>query len=145
LRPGSFAIDRGNNSVATGSLQLVTDQRGASRLQGTGVDIGAYEVPQRALNQTYTLAQGTTLTTTAANGLLAGISNPLNRTVTVQLVPRSGPAAGTLTLSGNGTFTYKPPSNFFGTTSFDFYVLVDGQITAQFRVTLNVTKTPGRL
>jgi len=96
------------------------------------------------LNQTYTLAQGTTLTTTATNGLLAGISNPLNRTVTVQLVPRSGPAVGTLTLNSNGTFTYKPPSTFFGTTSFQFFVLVDGQITAAFTVTLNITNTPGR-
>jgi hypothetical protein len=145
LRSGSFAIDRGNNIVATGPLGLTTDQRGQSRLSGSGVDIGAYEVPQKALNRSYSLVQGSMLTTTAANGLLAGFANPLHRAVTVQLAPGSGPAVGKLTLNPSGTFTYKPPSNFRGTVSFQFQVLVNGEDVVTFTVTLNVTKIPGRL
>ncbi len=145
LRTGSLAIDRGNNSVTTGALKLTTDQRGQPRLVGTAVDIGAFEAPQPSLDKSYTVAQGGTLTVATANGLLTGMYNPLGRTVTVQLVPKTGPATGALTLSANGTFTYKPPAAFFGTVSFQFYEFVDGQITGIFTATINVTKTPGRL
>ena len=146
LSAGSFAADRGNSIVATGPLGLTTDQRGQSRRSGISVDIGAYEGTAKDQNKSYTLAQGTTLTTTAAtSGLLAGYNNPLGKTVTVQLIAGSDPAAGKLTLNANGSFTYKPPSGFHGAVSFRFEVLVNGQQSDIFSVILNVTKTSGRL
>ena len=33
-------------NIGSNSTRQLTDQRGASRLQGTGVDIGAYETPE---------------------------------------------------------------------------------------------------
>jgi hypothetical protein len=139
LRPGSPAIDRGNNIVALGPLNLTTDERGQPRRSGGTVDIGAYEVTQSGQNKTYTIAENTTLTTTVATGLLAGYDNPLKQTVTVQLAPGSGPAAGKLTLNSNGTFTYKPPAQFFGTVPFRFIVVVDGQELDTYTVTITVT------
>ncbi len=82
---GSFVVDRGNNSV-TGSLGLTTDQRGQPRRSGAAVDIGSYEAILPGQNKTYALSQGTSLTTTGTNGLLAGYHNPLHKTVTVQLM-----------------------------------------------------------
>ena len=43
LLPGSPAIDSGDDSVLGPPHNLTTDQRGFPRLQGTRVDIGAYE------------------------------------------------------------------------------------------------------
>jgi hypothetical protein len=146
LSAGSFAADRGNSVVATGPLALTTDQRGQPRRSGSAVDIGAYEATAKDQNKSYTLAQGTTLTTTAATtGLLAGYNNPLGKTVTVQLVAGSGPAAGKLTLNPNGSFTYKPLSGFHGAVSFRFEVLINGLESDTFTVIVNVTKTSGRL
>lgn len=44
LLPGSPAINTGSNSTGQ-----ATDQRGAARLQGAAVDIGAYETPAGSL------------------------------------------------------------------------------------------------
>src|SRR5262249_6213100 len=84
LKANSSDIDRGNNAATTGTMNIATDQRGQLRRSGLTVDIGAYEVQQPSLNKTYTLAQGTTLTTTLASGLLAGLNNPLNQIVTIR-------------------------------------------------------------
>lgn len=140
---GSFVVDRGNNIVVTQGV--TTDQRGQPRRSGIAVDIGAYEAVLPNQNKTYTLSQGTTLTTTGINGLLSGYHNPLHKTVTVQLVPGTGPSTGTLKLNGNGTFTYTPPKSFHGTVSFQFLVLANGQPLDVFTAVFNVTKTTGRL
>ena len=142
---GSFVVDRGNNSVVTGPLSLTTDQRGQPRRSGGAVDIGAYEATLNTQNKSYSLAQGTTLSTTVAQSLLAGYYNPLGKNITVRLVPGAGPANGTLTLNANGTFTYKPPSSFHGTVSFRFQILVNGVASDIFTATLTVAKTSGRL
>jgi hypothetical protein len=145
LHAGSFAANRGDNSVVTGPLGLTGDQRGQPRRSGGAVDIGAYEATAMDQNKSYTLAQGHTLTVPTATGLLAGYDNPLGKTVTVQLVPGSGPASGKLTLNANGSFTYKPASAFHGAVSFRFQVLVNGQAADVFTATLGVTQTSGRL
>ena len=143
FRPGvgSLAIDRGDSSVVTGPLGLTTDQRGHARRSGSAVDIGAYEVIIPGQDKSYTLRQGSTLTTSGINGLLAGYHNPLHKSVTVQLVPRTGPITGVLTLHGNGTFSYAPPKSFHGTIAFQFRVLVDGQQVDVFTASISVTKT----
>ncbi len=145
LKTGSFAIDRGNSAVVTGPLNLTFDERGQARRSGIAVDIGAYEVVQAGQNKTYLLAQGATLTTTSANGLLAGLGNPLHETFSVRLAPGGAPATGTLTLRADGTFSYKPPLSFSGTVTFHFQVVVDGQATDTFTVTITVQKNLGRI
>lgn len=137
-QPGSFVLDRGDSSVATGPLQLTTDQRGDPRRAGSGVDIGSYEVIQSGQNKSYSLVQGSTLTTTVATGLLAGYNNPLDKSITVQLVPGSGPVSGKLTLNANGTFSYVPVKTFVGTVSFKYQIVVNGIVWDTFTVTLSV-------
>ena len=44
LKPGSPAIDAGDDAVTGPPDNLTTDQRGLPRLSGAHVDIGAYEV-----------------------------------------------------------------------------------------------------
>jgi hypothetical protein len=140
LSAGSFAVDRGNSTVVSGPLHLTNDQRGQARRSGVSVDIGAYETQASGQDKTYSMNEGASLTTTADNGLLAGLNNPLGRTVTVRLVAGGGPAAGNLNLRPDGTFTYRPPNTFQGTVSFRFRIVVDGQETDSFTATITVVR-----
>jgi hypothetical protein len=93
-------------------------------------DIGAYEfggtnivVPPPppvtnapvANNDSYSMAQGATLTIASANGVL---SNDTGSNLTAVL--SSGPTNGTLNLSSNGGFTYTPSTNFSGPINFSY-------------------------
>lgn len=61
-------------------------------------------------------------------------------TLTARLV--RGTSKGQLTLRANGTFTYKPRANFFGTDSFT-YRATDGKANSNtVRVTINVKAQP---
>jgi hypothetical protein len=145
LRTDSFAIDRGKSTVVSGVAPVATkDQRGQPRRSGIDVDIGAFEFAQKSLSRSYSLNQGITLTTTATSSLLAGVNNPLGKTVTAKLVSNVPSSAGKVTLNANGTFTYKPAASFYGTTSFQFRVVVDGQEGDAFTATLKVNKTGRR-
>jgi streptogramin lyase len=59
----------------------------------------------------------------AAPGVLAGATDPQGLPLDADLT--SGPSHGSLTLEPNGSWTYQPNTNFFGTDSFT-YVANDG-------------------
>ncbi len=90
-----------------------------------------------AVAETYTVAQGATLTITAP-GVLANDSDadgdPLTATVA------QGPSNGTLTLNTDGSFTYTPNSAFSGTDSF-IYKASDGTSDSAV-TTVDLTVTP---
>ena len=58
-------------------------------------------------------------------------------TLTVNTTPVVGPANGTVDLNADGTFTYTPNGNFFGTDSFT-YEAADGN-GGTARATVNIT------
>jgi hypothetical protein len=93
-------------------------------------DIGAFEFggtnivvppppPETILpmanNDSYSMAQGTTLSIASANGVL---SNDTGSNLTA--IISSGPSNGTLNLSANGGFSYTPTTNFTGTVNFSY-------------------------
>jgi CSLREA domain-containing protein len=52
----------------------------------------------------------------------------------------SGPVNGTVTSNGDGTFTYTPNPNFYGSDSFTYTIADDGGLTSdEATVTINVT------
>src|SRR5439155_10951720 len=59
-----------------------------------------------------------TLLTVAAPGVLGNDSDIDSATITAVLV--AGPAHGTLTLNANGSFTYVPAVDYYGTDSFSY-------------------------
>src|SRR5207249_3415858 len=83
---------------------------------------GANDAPV-AVNDSYTTAEGTTLNV-AASGVLANDSDVDGDTLNAVLV--SSPTHGTLTLNGNGSFSYTPAANYNGTDNFT-YKATDGQ------------------
>jgi uncharacterized delta-60 repeat protein len=87
-------------------------------------------------NDAYTVAEGLSLSV-GAPGVLGNDNDPENDLLTAVLV--SGPAHGTLSLSGNGSFQYTPAAGFSGTDSFTYKAndgTADGNVAT---VTLTVT------
>jgi large repetitive protein len=90
-----------------------------------------------AEDDTYTINEDTTLLGNVLDNDQADIEGD---NVTVTLVPGSGPSNGTLDLNPDGTFTYIPDPDFFGTDSFS-YTLCDenGDCTT---ATVTITVVP---
>ncbi|MFO0904297.1 MAG: tandem-95 repeat protein [Pirellulales bacterium] len=86
-----------------------------------------------AVNDSFTMDEDTTLTRAAFNGVRANDTDAEGSPLTVTRV--SGPTAtgsangGTLTLGADGSFTYTPPANYFGTVTFTYRVN-DGQLNS---------------
>lgn len=79
--------------------------------------------PPQASNDAYSVNEDGILAV-AAPGVLGNDTDADGNPLTAALV--SGPFHGTLTLNANGSFTYTPVANYFGTDSFT-YKVNDGQ------------------
>jgi YD repeat-containing protein/VCBS repeat-containing protein len=74
--------------------------------------------PPVATDDSYSVNENGTLTVPAAQGVLANDSDAENDPLHAVLV--SGPAHGTLSLQADGSFTYTPSADFFGTDAFTY-------------------------
>jgi Bacterial Ig domain/FG-GAP repeat len=94
-----------------------------------------------ASNDAYVTNQNTTLTVNAAAGVLANDANPGGVTLTAQLV--DGPAHGSVTLNGDGSFTYVPDTGFTGADSYSYRARQpDGVLSSLATVTITVRPLP---
>lgn len=91
-----------------------------------------------AQNDSYTLAEDTTLVVSAEDGVLKNDSDPDEDPLTAVLV--TGPQHGTLSLAADGGFSYTPAENFNGTDTFT-YRASDGKLTSEI-ATVTLTVTP---
>lgn len=90
-----------------------------------------------ALADAYAIAEDGVLSVPAAQGVLANDSDPDGGSLTARLI--TGPANGSLSFAADGSFTYSPDANWFGTDSFT-YVAHDGEEeSAPTTVVLTVT------
>ncbi|MBN2473708.1 MAG: lamin tail domain-containing protein [Pirellulales bacterium] len=84
-----------------------------------GLDFGnAADVPPVASHGAYRIAEDSTLTVAAAGGVLANDTDDDGDPLTASLV--HAPPHGTLTLLSNGSFSYTPSANFYGSDSFTY-------------------------
>ncbi len=97
----------------------IDDHDGNPRVCNLYSDLGAYE---RALptanNDSYSMYANSTLTVSAANGVLA--NDLANKGGTLSAVFVSKSAFCTVTLSSNGSFVFKPAVGFTGTQTFTY-------------------------
>lgn len=90
-----------------------------------------------AVGDAYTVAEDGFLTRNASNGVLINDSDPDGEALVSVLMSTSN---GTLVLNSNGSFTYHPNANFFGTDAFTYKACdVNGACSAPTTVTINVT------
>jgi hypothetical protein len=90
-----------------------------------------------ANTDTYLVNENGTLTTTAANGVLANDSDPNSLPFTAILVG-TGAAHGTLTFNSDGSFVYVPNQNYNGPDSFR-YQAYESTFTVGSIATVNIT------
>ncbi len=126
LGPDTFEYKASNGTLSS-NVVVVT-------LNVTGPDD-----PPVANNHSYTVAENTVLQSNAP-GVLFGDSDPNGQPITAVLI--SGPSNGTLQLNANGSYTYTPNANFYGTDSFQ-YTDNDGQLNGNTAtVTITVDSPP---
>jgi VCBS repeat-containing protein len=90
-----------------------------------------------AIGELFTLPEDTTLTIGAGQSLLTNDTDVDSASLTVSGL--TTPVSGTLALNPDGTLSYTPAANFFGTDSFT-YVVNDGSTNSNTAtVTLNIT------
>ncbi len=92
-----------------------------------------------ANDDAYSMTAGTLLNI-AAPGVLANDTDVENTGLATLL--ESQPANGTLTLNGNGSFTYQPNTNFSGSDSFTYRALDGGATSGVATVSITVIPVP---
>ena len=128
--PGAYAIN-----VAIG------DVGGSETSASTIANVAASTTAPAAYNDSYSLNHDTTLTVTAANGVLANATDPNNLPLSAVLVGNA--ADGNVQLNSDGSFTYTPNAGYTGNDSFTYYA-TDGQYNSNTAtVTLTVDSTIG--
>ncbi|MCA9245735.1 MAG: tandem-95 repeat protein [Planctomycetales bacterium] len=90
-----------------------------------------------ALADSYTTAEDVVLTVNAANGVLANDGDSGSSSLTATLVDAA--SNGTVSLSANGSFTYTPNANFFGSDSFTYRASDGVDDSNVARVSIQVT------
>src|SRR5206468_927273 len=95
--------------------------------------------PPVAVDDSYSVLHDRTLSVLAATGVLANDTDPDGDTLTATVV--SLPSHGTLTLNGDGHFTYQPAAGFAGTDSFS-YAASDGVDAPHATVAIDVLNAP---
>jgi VCBS repeat-containing protein len=104
----------------------------------TGVVVPTVNHAPVATTDSYGAVKNTTLTVSAANGVLSNDTDADANTLKAVLV--SGPSIGKLTLNADGSFVYKPSTNFTGSVTFK-YKANDGSLdSATTTVTIKVAK-----
>jgi VCBS repeat-containing protein len=111
---------------------------GSATARGTvTINVQAVNDAPIAVADSYDVAEGDTLTVSAANGLLANDVDVDQEQLRAILVSGSGPQNGTLALNADGSFTYSPTDGFFGTDTFR-YTAQDGSGTQSPAVTVSI-------
>jgi Bacterial Ig domain/FG-GAP-like repeat/Putative Ig domain len=132
LISGTIVAGVGNGAAYTPTIG-VTD--GTSNVEQSLT----WNIGPLALPDSYAVKENTTLSVAAGNGVLANDTAPGGTTLTASLLTK--PPFGTLSLASNGSFTYIPNSNWFGTDSF-FYEASDGAVDSPpVQVTIQVNET----
>lgn len=141
---GSFTYTPNNGFLGTDSFTYrASDGTAFSAITTVNILVTDVNDPPTANPDSYTTAEDTALIVPGAGllpTLLANDTDPesVNTSLTTLLV--SGPTSGSLTLNGNGTFTYTPATNFNGTATFTYRVS-DGVLFSP-PTTVTITVTP---
>jgi large repetitive protein len=115
---GSFTYTPTNNYVGPDSFTYrANDGAALSNIAVVSMTIIAANAPPVAVNDSYSTNEDTPLIVSAP-GLLSNDTDSDSVNLTAKL--GTGPLHGTLALNINGSFSYTPSSNFFGTDSFTY-------------------------
>ncbi|MCJ8274406.1 MAG: Ig-like domain-containing protein, partial [Psychrosphaera sp.] len=128
--PGYYGIDS--------FKYRISDPQGALAEAAVILTIVKKNNPPFAILDTYRPSEDTTFIVNAVRGVLANDSDPDFDPKFATTTPVEAPIHGLLTLAIDGSFSYIPEANFFGTDSFRYEVKDDSGLSAIGTVRLTV-------
>ncbi|TWT97586.1 Peptidyl-prolyl cis-trans isomerase A precursor [Botrimarina colliarenosi] len=138
---GSFVYTPAANYFGPDSFTYsVTDGVTVSDPVTVSLTVNSVNDNPTVTDDTYTVSEDGTLTVAVGEGVLANDSDIDSTVLGVTVV--TGPAKGTLTLNADGSFTYTPNADFFGTDTFTYRTSDGAGGMNDGQVTINVTGTP---
>jgi VCBS repeat-containing protein len=139
---GSFTYGPVSNFNGTDRFTYtVTDPDGAESAVATvTITVTPVNDPPLALGDSYRTRRGTTLTV-AAPGVLSNDGDVDSPSLAAILV--AGPSNGTVSLAGDGSFTYTPNPTFVGVDSFQYKATDGAEESGVATVALTVEQTSG--
>lgn len=139
---GSFTYTPNNNYNGPDSFTYRARNSAGqvSNVATVAINVTPVNDPPVAVNDSYSTAEDTTLTVTALNGVLRNDSDPdgISLTAVIAAQPAVG---GTVSLNGDGSFTFVPTLNFNGQTSFTYRAIDAGGAQSNI-ATVTITVTP---
>jgi VCBS repeat-containing protein len=104
------------------------------------VQIAIWPLLKNTTETAYEVTEDTTLAVNAATGLVKGATDELGFVLQTKLVTTT--AHGTLNLNPDGSFTYTPSADFFGTDEFQYTIMNDSirSTTGTVRIKVNATQ-----
>ena len=131
---GTFVYTPDTNFFGNDSFVYeVSDGNGGIAQATVNITVGSVNDGPVAADDTFVTTEDASLT----DSVLGNDSDTDGDTLTVNTTPVSDPANGTVVLNADGTFTYTPDANFFGSDSFVYEVTDGNGGTAQ--ATVNIT------
>ena len=142
---GSFSYMPNLNFNGTDSFTYTADDGSpvgsSSNVATVTITVNSVNDPPVALDDPgYSVAEDQLLTVSAATGVLANDSDPVEGDPLTSVLA-SGPTSGTLSLGADGSFSYTPGLNFNGTASFTYQARDPGLALSNV-VTVTITVNP---
>jgi large repetitive protein len=122
---GSFDYVPNADFFGTDSFTYqISDGNGGTNTATATITVNTINDAPVGVNDTFTIDEDVTLTVSsiAANNLLANDTDTESDSLTVSTEPVSGPISGSLALNSDGSFVYIPNGEFFGSDSFTYQV-----------------------
>ena len=139
---GSFNYTPGENFFGTDSFTYrSSDSTGNSNTATVTLNVTPVNDPPQGSGETYTATEDTPLTV-AFPGLLANDADIDSSAAQLTAAVAAQPGNGSVSVAGNGGFTFTPAANFFGTDSFTYTISDGAASSAPVTVTINVIGTP---
>jgi large repetitive protein len=133
VQGGRILLTGHTSALNSGWVEAYTPSGPASASASAPLTVNDDDPPV-ANNDAYSVNEDSTLSVSAFNGVLANDIDGFP--LTAQLV--SGPSHGNLTLNPNGSFTYQPAANYFGSDTFVYRATDSRQLSATATVTITV-------
>jgi VCBS repeat-containing protein len=108
------------------------------------ITVSSVNDPPVAVNDSGSTNEDNALSKTAATGVLSNDTDVANESQTLTAIKVTDPAHGTVTLNSDGSYTYTPNANYFGTDSFTYKANdgTDDSNTATVNLTVNSVNDP---
>ena len=122
----------------------VSDGNGGTAQASVTITIGAINDTPIPVSDSYSVDENSSIDVSLSLGLIANDTDLDGDTLTVDTTPVVDVSNGTLVLSSDGTFTYTPYTNYWGSDSFTYRVTDGNGGVATTTVSITVTEVPNQ-